>query len=79
MNASFLQSNNIRTKVESLLEYTPTLMMAQNQTESSREPITYVRFYNLFRSNIIASIRRLERIKQKYVDKNVYIVGPNMP
>ena len=39
--------------------------MAQDQAESTREPTNYRRYINQFQSDIIKSIRQLERINTK--------------
>ena len=54
------------------------LMMAQNWAEITWEISNYGRFINQFPLNIIRSIRQFEKIKKKYVDKNVYNVQSNM-
>ena len=48
--------------------YTP-LIMAQDMAESTRETINHGRFINRFPLDIIKSIRQLERINKKYVNK----------
>ena len=50
-------------------------MMAQDQAESTREPINYGRFINHFLPDIIKLIHELQRINKKICrQKNVCIV-----
>ena len=46
--------------------------MAQDWARSSPEIINYARFINQFPPDITKLMRQLERIYQKYVDKNIY-------
>ena len=57
---------------------TSSLMMTQSRAEGTCEINNYGKFINQFQPNIIKSIRRFERIKKKYVDKNVYYVQSNI-
>ena len=52
--------------------------MVQDWTESTRETINYRRFINQFPPDIIKSMRLLERIFFKNLDKNVYNVQSNI-
>ena len=60
-------------KYYSTLEYRrntpPALMMLEDWAVNTRETIDYGRFINQFQPDIIKSIRQLERIDKKYVDK----------
>ena len=53
-------------------------MIAQDRAEITREIIYHGRFINQFPTDIIKSIRQLERINKKYVHKNIYNVKSNI-
>ena len=70
---TIINDKRLSCKLVSLLQYFRLLMIAQDGSESIREPINYGKFISQFRPEIITSIPQLERF-QKYVEKNVYIV-----
>ena len=71
---SFLQISNVHPKSYITFVIHPPLMMAQSLTESTWEITNYGWFINQFPLKIIRSIRQLERINKKYVDKKMSIM-----